>query len=220
MLSSPYRAPSWSWASADGVIRQLFPDPTPNGMKGYRLCIEVAVAHVEPLNSRDELGGVADGWIRILSCGLLRVERSSSMTWENNIVVEFNAPESQRVVEESGADKKGNSDLELDAVWDWPEILGQDGGRFYLPVWLNTTPYGQDKNIRRAGGLILAAPDTKRKFGLAQWKDVYRRVGRATLEHELYNSIIIVGTTPKKLAFLQAHHHGPHEKKNKTIFLV
>jgi hypothetical protein len=82
---------------------------------------------------------------------LLKVERKSG-TWKDTIVVEFNAPESQRVVEESDADKTGNSDLVLDAVWDWPKILEQDGDLFYLPVWLNTTPYGQDKNILRAGG--------------------------------------------------------------------
>ena len=139
MMSSPYRAPSWSWASADGAIRQLFPDPTPNGTKGYQLCIEVAAARVVPLNLRDNLGGLTDGWLRILSCGLLKVERS----WNNTIVVKFNAPESQRVVEESDAGNTGNSDLKLDTVWDWPESLGQDGDLFYLPVWLNTTPYHQ-----------------------------------------------------------------------------
>ena len=219
MMSSPYRAPSWSWASTDGVIRQLFPDPTPNGTKGYQLCIEVTAAHVEPLNSLDEFGGVADGWMRILSCGLLKVERKS-VTWKDTIVVEFNAPESQRVVEGSDADKTGNSDLVLDAVWDWPKILEQDGDLFYLPVWLNTTPYGQDKNIRRAGGLILAASNNKRKFGWVHWKDVYRRVGRATLKHKFHVNSMIVETTPKKSAFLQAHYHGPHEKKNRTIFLV
>jgi len=144
----------------------------------------VAAAHVEPLNPRDKLGGVTGGWLQILSCGLLKVERRKSETWKNTIVVEFNAPESQRVVEESDAGKTGNSDLELDAVWDRPEGLGQDGDLFYLPVWLNTTPYRQDKNIRRAGGVILAASNTEKKFGLIQWKDVYRRVGRATLEHK------------------------------------
>lgn len=142
------------------------------------------------------------------------------MNWKNTIVVEFNAPESQPAVEESDAGKTGKFDLELDAVWDWPAILGQDCDLFYLPIWLNTTRYGPDKNNRRAGGLILAASNTERKFGLIQWKDVYRRVGRATLEHKFNIFGMMVDTTGKKVAFLEAHHHGPHEKKNKTIFLV
>jgi hypothetical protein len=144
---------------------------------------------------------------------LLKVERS----WKNTIFVEFNAPESQRVVQKSGAGKTGNSDLYLDAVWDWPERLGQDGDLFYLPVWLNTTPYRQDKNVRRAGGLILAASNTSFRIGCSE--DVYRRVGRATLEHK-FNMLGMMEMTLKKLAFLQAHHHGPHEKKNREIVLV
>jgi hypothetical protein len=50
--------------------------------------------------------------------------------------------------------------------------------------------------------LILAASNRKRKFGWVQRKDVYRRVGRATLEHKFYVYSMIVETTPKKSAFL------------------
>ncbi|EPE31160.1 hypothetical protein GLAREA_04127 [Glarea lozoyensis ATCC 20868] len=210
MINRPYRAPSWSWASTDGVIRQLFPDPTPNGTKGYQLCIQVSEAHVQPMNYSDKLGGTVDGWMKILSCGLRRVWRNRLTTWKNTIIVE----------KSDLSDNEDRSDFELEAVWDRPESLEEGKDLFYLPVWLNKTPYDQDKNIRRAGGLILSEFSTERRFGNTQPTTWYRRVGRATLEHKFHVSSMIVETSPKKFAFLQAHYNCPHKTRDETIFLV
>lgn len=141
------------------------------------------------------------------------------MTWKNTVVLGFDTPNSDKVVETSDSDKKVNSDLEPDVVWDCPEDISQSDDLLYFPVWLNTTPYGQEKNIRRAGGLILAMPKMYSTSGLIIRNDVYRRVGRATLEPRFVLSMM-VETTQKKSAFLQAHHHNPHKKKSETIYLV
>jgi hypothetical protein len=213
-ITSSYRAPSWSWASTDGVIRQLFPDPTPTGTRGYQLCIEVAEAHVQPLNCSNELGGVNDGWLRILTCDLVRVWRNRTITWKSTLGVD------EKDANMSIYKEQRKYDPELEAVWDCSESLEHEDDLFYLPVWVNTIPYAQNKNIRRAGGLILSASNTKRKFGEVQPETFYRRVGRATLEHEFFVLSTPAEMSPKKSALLSRHHDSSHRTKDKTIFLV
>jgi hypothetical protein len=67
-----YRAPSWSWASVNGIIRQLFPDPSPNGTAGYCLLININSASTLHLHD-DPFGQISDGVISLSTHGLLQI---------------------------------------------------------------------------------------------------------------------------------------------------
>ena len=57
-----YRAPSWSWASIEGII-QIFPEVSPGEERWIELC-QVLEAKTTPLGE-DSTGQVCDGYIRV-----------------------------------------------------------------------------------------------------------------------------------------------------------
>ena len=69
--ASVYRAPSWSWASVDGTVRQLFPRLDAGGIFPRYLLIKIEGAFTMPLYGDDPFGQVRDGALHISCPGLL-----------------------------------------------------------------------------------------------------------------------------------------------------
>lgn len=155
-----YRAPSWSWAAVNGIIRHQHPDISRTATSGLRLCIRVVRAATTLVNKTDPFSAVSDGFLQILSCGLLKVDESF-----------LHAP-GWKISVDNWPYKKEKKQLQmpLAPVWDYPDE--KYASVFFLPVWTRVTPFSSRK--RYCGGLLLV-PTKKNK---------YKRVGRAATNPE------------------------------------
>ncbi|KAF8848137.1 HET-domain-containing protein [Acephala macrosclerotiorum] len=213
-----YRAPSWSWAAAEGVIRQLFPDPTPNVTKGYQLCIEIVAAITIPLDPGNEFGSITDGWLRVASCGILQVQRLADHSHNNTIIIDYRTPERHFAGKESSKDNKEWQSLKLQVIWDWPSEIYHYYSLFYLPVWADRASYFAYGKPARFGGLILIPSEMRSDSVGENLGHIYKRVGRASSKYE--DGLDEYGLEAQQRDFVRMHQHAPDAKKHESIFLV
>jgi len=163
--SSLYRAPSWSWASRNGIIRQQFPLLTQRGTSNYDLLVKVLSASIVPDTEGDPFGQVTNGFIRLSCHGLLRLKSacggSAAAAKDVELSIQYGNKGNERNNKASLLwDDDNNSWQTFDDAW-------------LLPVWTINPAKPDSTRLPgiRWGGLLL------RKQG----KSCYRRVGRADM---------------------------------------
>ena len=93
--TSLYHAPSWSWASKNGIIRQLFPCPAETSTSGYNLLIEILSASTITITDDDPFGQVISGLISISCYGIVPL-MSVSTTQGEKISIDYGTGFSSR----------------------------------------------------------------------------------------------------------------------------
>jgi hypothetical protein len=177
MSNSQYIAPSWSWASKKGTIRQQFSWLDEKETSKCDLFIYALSASVNTTPQGDAFGQVTGGYIALSCLSLLPLEsalRSDNLSEKVNI--EYG---------ELGGRRENQASL----LWD--DDNTSLNGAWLLPVWArNPTMFRKDKLPRKMwGGLIL-----RRLQDLT-----FQRVGRADMYRDL-GSLMAVSSSAKDYA--------------------
>jgi hypothetical protein len=177
-LTKPdYRAPSWSWASVDGLVNFTVYNYYDRCMWKYMMAnYEFTASYADSFfetTGEDIFGALKSGWIR-LKAPLFPI--TSTRSWEDidyqppgNIMDPLRSPACDRVFETKLPRKRKYEKVWLDGGFDIDENVSSEAHLFAL--LLARLPYpdsGGDRYLDIRFGLILEATEAK---------DEYKRVG-------------------------------------------